>query len=340
MRLVTVWDPLRAFRTSDRNLRDAAGKTVGGGGEMSHDCRLDMEWISTVQWQRFAEEGTDAHRLCTFPGGWLDRYGDWVVWSRSRRPDANDDTDRMSGEVAARFGFTPQGWFVRDVARRAQDQRPARLISGKDPGSVDVREWNLRYRVEPGGGYSSGLFLDQRLNRCRVLSLRPHRVLNLFAYTCSFSVCAARSGASTLNVDVSKRALVRGKENFALNCIDASGGHRFLSEDVTKIVPRLARRGDTFDLVVLDPPTFGRSPRGFFRIEDSLPGLVHICSHLLSPGGLLLVSSNYSHWSAADLRKVCEAAVNGGEFRVTPGGRPPEIASGAVSWWIRRNSNV
>lgn len=338
--MLKIWDPRQAFLVGNGSLAHRTGKTVGGNGDMRHACSSDMEWISPAQWQLLAEEGTNAHRLRTFQDGWLDRYGEWVVWSRSGRPVAGDDAVRMSGELTSRFGFVPRGWFVRHVERSARDQMPARLMMGEDPGNVDVREWNVLYRVEPGGGYSSGLFLDQRLNRRRVLSSRPLRTLNLFAYTCSFSVCAALRGSTTLNVDVSKRSLARGKENFMLNGLDPSGGHRFLAEDAVKIVPRLARRGENFDLVVLDPPTFGRSDRGVFRIVDELPSLVQGCAGLLSPGGLLLVSCNYSRWSASDLLEVCMAVLSAGVFSITRGERPSEIPSGAVSWWIRRDANV
>ncbi len=306
---------------------------------MLHDAGRTMKWISEAQWQSFAEEGTDVHRAGTSADAWLDRYGDWGVWSRLRHRGP-DDTAAMSAALAERFGFKPRGWFARDVARTASEQAPARLVAGEDPGCLTVREWNVLYRVELGGGYSTGLFPDQRLNRRRVLQSGTRRVLNLFAYTCSFSVCAALRGASTLNVDVSRRALARGKENFALNGMDASDGHRFLAEDALKIVPRLARRGESFDLVVLDPPTFGRSDGGIFRIGDDLPGLVEGCARLLAPDGQMLVSCNYARWSEADLREVCTAVLHGTEFSVARGGHPREIPGGAVSLWIRRDANI
>lgn len=306
---------------------------------MLHDGGRNMEWISPAQWQGFADDGTDVHRTGTSADGWLDRYGDWVVWSRLRQR-GSDDTASMSTALSERFGFKPRGWFARDVARSAREQTPARLVEGENPGALIVREWNVLYRVDLGGGYSTGFFPDQRLNRRRVLQSHARRMLNLFAYTCSFSVCAAMQGATTLSVDVSKRALARGKDNFALNGIDASGGHRFVVEDALKIVPRLARRGETFDLVVLDPPTFGRSGGGVFRIEDDLPGLVEGCTRLLSSGGQMLVSCNYARWSGADLRAVCASAVRGEGFSIARGERPPEIPCGAVSLWIRRNANV
>ena len=290
-----------------------------------------MRWISEDQWERFAQEGTDAHRLGTGPGGWLDRYGEWVLWS-----GAGDDPRCFAGELFSRFGFAPRGCLARELARDARDHTPARVVDGGDPGALTVRESGVAYRVEPAGGYSTGLFLDQRLNRRWVLGLRPARTLNLFAYTGSFSVCAALGGGGTMSVDAGRRALARARENFALNSIDATAGHRFVAEDATKIVPRLVRRGEAFDLVVLDPPTFGRSGGRVFRIADDLPGLVRGCFALVAPGGTLLVSCNYGPWSAADLRGLCEDALRGEAFRVAPGEHPAEIPGGAISWRIAR----
>ena len=305
-------------------------RMVGGANILRHDARA-MRWISEEDWGRFAREGTDAHRLGTGAGGWLERYGDWVLWSGMER-----DPLRFAPELASRFGFAPRGWLARKLARDAREQAPGRVVDGEDPGTLTVREWDVAYGVEPCGGYSAGLFLDQRLNRHWVLGLRPARTLNLFAYTGSFSVCAALGGGKTLSVDAAKRALARARENFALNAIDAADGHRFVAEDATKIVPRLARRGEVFDLIVLDPPTFGRSGGRVFRIADDLPELVSGCFALLAPGGTLLVACNYAEWTSGDLRALCEDALRGDAFRVAPGERPEEIPGGAISWRIAR----
>ncbi len=290
-----------------------------------------MEWISDEQWQQFAREGTDAHRLGSDASGWLDRYGDWVVWSGARC-----DHRRFGAELSARFGFRPRGWLARELAKDAASQMPARLVEGEDPAGLTVREWGVTYRVDPAGGYSSGLFLDQRLNRRWVLDLRPGRMLNLFAYTGSFSVCAALGGGKTLSVDAAKRALARARDNFALNGIDTADGHRFVVEDAMKIVPRLARRGEAFDLIVLDPPTFGRSSGSVFRIADDLPRLVRACFDLLALRGCLLVSCNYAPWTSRDLRRVCEESLRGEKFGISAGESPPEMPRGAVSWRIGR----
>src|SRR5262249_52047502 len=122
-------------------------------------------------------------------------------------------------------------------------------------------------------GYSVGLFLDQRENRRRLLTghvaagfslpkseIRNHKsqILNTFAYTCGFSVCAAKAGAITTNLDLSKKYLEWGKRNFALNQI-ALAPHEFLYGDVFDWLSRLTRKQRQFDLILLDPPTFSQS---------------------------------------------------------------------------------
>ena len=85
------------------------------------------------------------------------------------------------------------------------------------PMETEVQEGGLRLGLDFAAGYSAGLFIDQRANRARVHDLKPKRLLNTFAYTCSFSVVAARAGAETVSVDLSRRSLTRGEDNFRRN---------------------------------------------------------------------------------------------------------------------------
>lgn len=289
-----------------------------------------MQWITIGDWERLAAERTDAHRVCTHRGGWVDRYGEWVL--ETVVPGGGEGID--AEEIGRRYGFKPRGWLVREWSHEHQ---PARLVAGVAPGQIEVREDEVIYVVEPDGGYSTGLFLDQRLNRRWVAGLRPRRLLNLFAYTCSFSLRAALAGGETLSVDTAKRALERGRENFRRNGVPGEG-HRFVVEDVMKFVPRLAKRGEKFDLIVLDPPTFGRADGRVFRIESDLPGLVSSCAELLAERGAMLVACNYARWDAAVLRRLCETSVSAKRIDFKPGELPPEISRGAVSWRMRSAS--
>lgn len=308
-----------------------AQRRFGMGCDIRQDGR--MNWISGELWDRCGAERTDVHRVATGRDGYVDRYGEWILWSGDRAPRA----ETLREELMSRFGFAPRGYLARELVRNAADQKPARLVAGDEPGEITVAEAGVKYRVEPAGGYSSGLFLDQRLNRQWVRELAPRKMLNLFAYTGSFTVCAAMGGAETCSVDAAKRALDRARVNLQRNDIDPADGHRFLADDVMKVVPRLAKRAERFDLIVLDPPTFGRAGGRVFRIEKDLAGLVRECFELLERGGSLLVSCNYAAWTASDLRAVCAEALVGRSCGFAAGECPPEIAGGAVSWRLRRS---
>jgi 23S rRNA (cytosine1962-C5)-methyltransferase len=289
-----------------------------------------MELISRAEWDALAGEGTDAHRLGWTDRGWLDRYGDWLLWS----DPAGGLPPRCREDVRARFGFEPRGWLVRRLARTAREQAAPALVDGEAPGRIEVREGGRRYWVEPAAGYSSGLFLDQRINRAWVAGLAPRASLNLFAYTCSFSVCAARGGGTTRSVDVSKRALAWGRENLILNGLDPDHGHACFADDAAAHVARLERRGERFDLVVLDPPTFGRAGARTFQLERDLPGLADACIALLQPGGWLLLSCNRAGWTTRDLQRVLESAARGRALECERG--PEPLPHGAVSCRARR----
>src|SRR5207244_5292521 len=165
--------------------------------------------------------------------------------------------------------------FARLIPRKNEQREPPRLIVGDPSESLQAvaTEWFLRFGIDFGTGYSSGLFLDQRENRRYVRHISPKRLLNCFAYTCSFSVSAAYAGAVTLNVDLSKKALTRGRENFALNGLSTID-HHFIADDVMAVLRRLAHKGEKFDVIILDPPTFSRSPKGkTFQVENDFEKL-------------------------------------------------------------------
>ena len=170
------------------------------------------------------------------------------------------------------------------------------------PESFNVRENGVRYEIRFDQGYSVGLFLDQRDNRRRLLTGHVAagfpgmpsggEVLNCFAYTCAFSVCAALAGARTTSLDLSRKYLDWGRRNFSLNGLDQEG-HGFVFGDVFDWMRRWAKRGRRFDTVLLDPPTFSRSKeRGDFRAERDYGPLVELATSVLNPGGMLFASTN------------------------------------------------
>jgi 23S rRNA (cytosine1962-C5)-methyltransferase len=201
---------------------------------------------------------------------------------------------------------------VRTDLRRvnADELAPRAVLAGAEaPETLVVQEHGMSFGVTLNDGLSTGLFIDQRDNRQRVRALAADkRVLNLFAYSCSFSVAAALGGArETLSVDVSARALARGRQNFELNGIQ--GEHRFLKEDALVWLERARRRQDHYDLVVLDPPSFATVAGGeSFSFSRGYARLAELAFAVLSPGGSLLAVTNHRKTSPAALRRMLEAA--------------------------------
>src|SRR5215468_2882843 len=223
---------------------------------------MNTGWIDPALLHDFQSEGTDSHRVCTVEDGWVERFDRDVLIS-FKRVLARERLLKELQTWASSVGFPLQRVFARFIPTKNERREPPVLVVS-DPGEAlqtVATEWCLRFGIDFGTGYSPGLFLDQRENRRYVRHIAPRRLLNCFAYTCSFSVYAACSGAVTLNVDLSKKYLARGRENFALNNIPTLD-HRFIADDVTSVLPRLARRGGRFDAIILDPPTFSRSPGG------------------------------------------------------------------------------
>ena len=256
---------------------------------------MNTGWIDAALLRDFQSEGTDAHRLCTVEDGWIERFGSDVLIS-FRKVGVRERLLKELQTWSAWVGFAVQRVFARFIPMKSEHREPPVLVVG-DPGKsleTIVSEWYLRFGIDFGTGYSPGLFLDQRENRRYVRHMAPNRLLNCFAYTCSFSVYAASTGASTLNIDLSKKYLSRGRENFALNNLSTTG-HRFVTDDVRSVLPRLARRGEKFDTIILDPPTFSRSPEGkAFQVQHDFEGLLISALAVAERDAHVLVSTNCS----------------------------------------------
>lgn len=234
-----------------------------------------------------------------------------------------------------------------EVALAERQQRaPEHAIVGRDaPASFVVREHDQPFEVRLGDGFSTGLFLDQRDNRARVAALAPGKsVLNLFAYTCAFGAVAAAHGASrTVNIDVAKNVLERGRKNYELAHV-SGGQHQFLARDVLDALPRLANKGEQFDLVVLDPPSYASTRRGRFRVEHDYPELVTMALRLLASEGTLLACTNHQKLHERELAQAISLGaralgrtVRELELVSPPGDHPlaPGRAPHLKSAWIR-----
>jgi 23S rRNA (cytosine1962-C5)-methyltransferase len=159
-----------------------------------------------------------------------------------------------------------------------------------------VTEQGLRFEVNLSDYVDTGLFLDHRPTRALVRAQAAGlAVLNLFAYTGSFT-CAARSGgaATTTTVDLSHTYLEWAGRNLALNGYAAHADHALVRADCLEFLDGLARRTPRYDLVILDPPTFSnsKSMSGSFSVSRDHPTLLTQCHAVLRPGGVLYFSTN------------------------------------------------
>jgi 23S rRNA (cytosine1962-C5)-methyltransferase len=300
---------------------------------------MSPSWIDASVFRDFQAEGTDAHRLCTMEDGWVERLGRDILISFKRvlaRERLIQELKAWTSGIPFEFGRI----FARFVPRKSEEREPPRLISG-DPAEnrqTIATERHLRFGIDFRAGFSVGLFPDQRENRSFVRHIAPKRLLNCFAYTCSFAVSAGYVGATTLNIDLSKKSLARGRENFALNSLPTMG-HRFIADDVMAVLPRLARKGEKFDVVILDPPTFSRSPGGkTFHVENDFEKLLLDALELAERDSHVLLSTNCStlreHALEVMARYGLKTAHRAGIFR-----RPPPLpdfppGTGASSIWL------
>ena len=278
--------------------------------------------------RRFSLLGhTDAFRLVNelgdqLPGVVIDAYGEFAVLAVS-----SDEARARAPEIAELLvEHGVRGVYlkvrVRGDLRRADAVAlaPPQPIAGeRAPDPLEVREGELRFGVSLGDGMSTGLFADQRENRDRIRGLaRGKRVLNLFSYTCAFSVAAAHAGAAaTVSVDLSSNALRRGRENLERNALSAER-HRLLRADAVDWLARARRQRSKYDLIVLDPPTFATTgKKSTFRAEQAYQFLARDALSLLSPSGKLLAVTNHRGTSQAELRKILRQAAAETKVRIT-----------------------
>lgn len=199
-------------------------------------------------------------------------------------------------------------------------EAPKQLCGVSAPMRFDVWENGVRYLLDMGAGYSQGLFLDQRDNRA---SFRHHcrkgmNVLNTFAYTGAFSVCAALAGATTTTLDLAQPCLNWCKENMTLNGIDP-GKHYFCKGDALHWLERFARQGRVFDAIVLDPPTFSRDEKGhIWRVERDYDRLVRRAAACLAPRGILLCTTNCRKLTLKAFCSLVSSGIPEGSLEIAP----------------------
>ena len=284
-------------------------------------------------------EQTDAYRVVNgsadgFPGLTIDKFGD-----RYQIQFFDPELLARKREIVNAIGelFNPVCVVVKErlsSAGRSLENAPMDVVVGSREDAVGVvREGKAKFHVDLMDTVNPGLFLDMRHVRLEVeerframsgavptdaSSAQSHqesshpglRFLNLFSYTCSFSVHARLGGAAVAtNADISGKILDKGRENYALNGLDLRPGE-FFRGNAIEYVHWAIKKGLRFDGIVLDPPSFARFKGFNFNVREHLRPLVAECADILNPNGFFMVSSNYSEFNLNAFARDVLAAVS------------------------------
>ena len=256
----------------------------------------------------------DAQRIFHGRGGlypgceqWtLDAYPPvWVL--TSFQPVSDEELDVLQKALRTRWQQIapdrPLNWVFQC---RQLGQTETRLMEGTVPEPHEVQENGCRYRVHVLKGQNHGLFLDMAEGRRWVrehVAARPDlKVLNLFAYTCAFSVVARQAGArQVVNLDMSPGALAIGQQNHQINGI--LGGASFLAHDIFSSWGKITRSGP-YDLVIVDPPSY---QKGSFVATKDYTRLLRRLPDLVAPGGHALLCLNAPELGPAFLQEQMQS---------------------------------
>lgn len=239
--------------------------------------------------------GCEAWTLDAFPPVWLvTRFGEVT----------SAETTALTEALLRRQAQTAPDQPLNAVLQtRHEGRSDTTVLAGSVPESHVVMEDGARYRINLQRGQNHGLFLDMAEGRRWVRAhAQGHKVLNLFAYTCAFSVAALQGGAKeVVNLDMSQGALTTGQQNHQLNGI--TSGAKFLAHDLFSSWGKVTRMGP-YGLVIADPPSH---QKGSFMANKDWPRLVRRLPELLRPGGHALLCLNAPEIPEQFLRDVLAA---------------------------------
>ena len=255
-----------------------------------------------------ADRWKDYEVLDTSSGEKLERWGAYqlvrpdpqVIWSTEKKasgwhkPNAYYHRSPKGGGEWEFFSL-PEQWDIHYELPEAFHTEPSDR-SGRNSGV-------LTFHLKPFAFKHTGVFPEQAVNwdfsaslireRIRTTGCAP-RVLNLFAYTGGATLAALAAGASVTHVDASKGMVGWAKENAAASGL-SDAPVRWLVDDCTKFVEREIRRGRTYDAIIMDPPSYGRGPKGeIWKIEDSVFPFIELCAKLLSDTPLFVLINSYT----------------------------------------------
>ena len=233
-----------------------------------------------------SDKWQDYELLDASDGERLERWGKYILV----RPDP-----QIIWKGAARH----HAWKQADGVYRRSNSGGGGWVKHKMPETWDISYGDLKVRLKPMGFKHTGLLPEQATNWDWFSSLiknanRPFKVLNLFAYTGGATVAAAKAGAAVVHVDASKGMVAMAKENAALSGLE-NAPIRYIVDDCKKFIEREIRRGNKYDGIIMDPPSYGRGPNGeVWKLEDNIDELIGLASQVLSREPLFFLINSYT----------------------------------------------
>ncbi len=281
-----------------------------------------------------AENWKDYECIDTANGEKLERWGNVILC----RPDPQVIWDEKA---------TPNEWYQADARyHRSQSGGGKWEYKKKIPEKWQISYRELTFNITPMGFKHTGLFPEQAVNWDYMMDKikgaeRPIKVLNLFAYTGGATVACAKAGATVTHVDASKGMVQWAKDNARSSGLQ-DAPIRYLVDDCMKFVEREIRRGNKYDAILMDPPSYGRGPSGeVWKMEDSICTFVKRTAELLSDKPLFFIINSYttglSPTVLTNLMKISlpEGKVEASEIGLNITGSSMILPCGATGRWER-----
>ena len=268
----------------------------------------------------FQDDLTTAFRLFNqegdgFGGLTVDLYGDYAVFSWY-----NSYVYQIRKVISEAFRqiFPEVLGAYEKIRFKGLDYESAHVYGQEAPDFFTVLENGVLYQVFMNDGLMTGIFLDQHEVRGSLVDglAMGKSLLNMFSYTAAFSVAAAMGGASqTTSVDLAKRSRELSQAHFQANGI-STDDHRFIIMDVFEYFKYAKRKGLTYDVIVLDPPSFARNKKQTFSVAKDYHKLISQSLEILNPGGLIIASTNAANVSRQKFTEQIDKGFAGRSYQI------------------------
>ncbi|WP_247942116.1 class I SAM-dependent rRNA methyltransferase [Streptococcus mitis] len=268
----------------------------------------------------YQDELTTAFRLFNqegdgFGGLTVDLYGDYAVFSWY---NSYVYQIRQTISEAFRQVFPEVLGTYEKIRFKGLDYESAHVYGQEAPDFFTVLENGVLYQVFMNDGLMTGIFLDQHEVRGSLVDglAMGKSLLNMFSYTAAFSVAAAMGGASqTTSVDLAKRSRELSQAHFQANGI-STDDHRFIVMDVFEYFKYAKRKGLTYDVIVLDPPSFARNKKQTFSVAKDYHKLISQSLEILNPGGIIIASTNAANVSRQKFTEQIDKGFAGRSYQI------------------------